>query len=243
MSVGSSLPDHAGLPYYRQVCFGRMGVIMKFIHTLAYAVVLASTSASAGTVDLTGLVNSDLVADYTNGGMYPTSGGPLTVGGVGFQLATLDNGNTGVIGGLKPISLVNIPIGQSGIGAVYTLINSAFGAPGTLIGQLDFKFTGGSIFNYTLIEGLNVRDHFQGGFVNTAPAVAASAYFGDGSVRLDMQTIILPLVLSSLTLESVDFRGFGQGGGGEPFLAAMTAAPLETPLPAALPLFATGAGL
>jgi hypothetical protein len=215
---------------------------MKFIgSSLCAVVLLAATSATAGTVDLTGLVNSDLVFNYTNGTMYPTNGGPLTVGGIGFQLATLGNGNTGVIGGVNPITLVNIPVGQSGIGAVYTLINSAFGAAGTVIGQLDFNFTGGSVFHYTLIEGLNVRDHYQGGFANTAPAVAASVYFGDGSVRLDMQAIILPLVLSSLTLESVDFRGFGQGVGGEPFLAAMTALP--TPLPGALLLFASGTGL
>jgi hypothetical protein len=214
---------------------------MKSVHVLVCAVVLASTSASAGTVSLTGLVNSDLTL-YTNGGMYP-NGGPLTVGGVNFQLTTLDNGNLGVIGGNDSQPHTIIPIGQSGIGTVYTLINSAYGTAGTDIGQLDFKFAGGSIFSYVLTEGLNVRDHYEGAFQNTASDLAGSAYFGDGSVRLDMQKIVIPLALSSLVLESVDFRGFGLGSlGGEPFLAAMTTA-LETPLPAALPLFATGAGL
>jgi hypothetical protein len=212
--------------------------------SLCAVALLAATSASAGPVDLTGLVNSDLIAGgYANGFMYPPSGGALNVGGIGFQLATLGNGDTGIIGGLNPITLVNIPVGQSRIGTVYTLINSAFGAPGTVIGQLDFNFTGGSVFSYSLIEALNVRDHFQGGFVNTAPAVAATALFGDGSVRFDMQAIVIPLALSSLTLESVDFRGFGQGVGGEPMLAAITAEALPTPLPGALLLFASGAGL
>jgi hypothetical protein len=56
---------------------------MKFIgSSLCAVVLLAATSATAGTVDLTGLVNSDLVFNYTNGTMYPTNGGPLTVGGI-----------------------------------------------------------------------------------------------------------------------------------------------------------------
>jgi len=113
------------------------------------------------------------------------------------------------------------------------LINSIFGSSGTQIGTLDFIGSSGS-FLYTLTEGSNVRDHFQDGFVNTAPGVAASAYFGPGNEdRLDMQAIVLPGGLG--TLESITFAATSTFyGDGEPFLAGVTTStslPAPTPLP------------
>jgi hypothetical protein len=207
--------------------------LKPFFAFVAFGLFAFDFGAHASEVDLSTLVNANLNT-YTNGFLYPTNGGPLTVGGVAFNLAALPGGGTGIIqlGGdnnpsdTSPIPYfpsVTIPINQTGITTVYTLINSAFGTPTnplTVIGSLDFLGSSGS-YVYNLTEGDNVRDHFNGGFENSAPGLAASAYFGDGSVRLDEQAIVLPTGLGKL--ESITFSANDQYyGNGEPFLAGLT---------------------
>jgi hypothetical protein len=210
----------------------------KFCLAAVAAMALMGTSAEATQIDLTGLTNADLTT-YTNGFNYPSNGGPVTVGGNSFNLVPLNNG-TGVIqADLFATSDVNIPINEAGVTTVFTLINSAFGSQGVNIGELDFNGSTGT-FVYTLTEGFNVRDHFQGFFVNSATDLAGTTTFGDGSVRLDEQQINLPGGLG--TLLSVDFKGFGLDGQGVPFLAALdTSDQTNVPEPITLSLF--GAGL
>jgi hypothetical protein len=209
--------------------------------------------ANATELDLSSLVTADLNT-YTNGYMYPVGGGSITVGGVGFLLAPISNvagGNdTGVVQlngdpgdwlNSFPAS-VSIPVSETGDKTVYTLINSSFGSAGTEIGTLTFI---GSLNNYTytLTEGSNVRDHYDGFFTNTAPDVYGSTYFGDGSVRLDAQAISLPGNLG--TLESITFAaGTQYYGNGEPFLAAVTTSVSGVPEPSTWAMMAFGfAGL
>ena len=203
----------------------------------------AVSSARATSIDLSGLVNSDLTV-YSGGLNYPQNGGPLTVAGVPFQLATIGPNNaTAVIQAFDFSAQTIIPVNIAGVTNVFTLINSAFGSAGTDIGALVFKGALGETYTYTLTEGFNVRDHFNGFFVNTATNIAGTADFGGGADRLDMQHIILPLVFGSDVLTEIDFLSFGQGAAGEPFIAAITTSTSQTPLPAALPLFASGLGL
>jgi hypothetical protein len=154
---------------------------------------------------------------------------------------------------------VQIPVNLQNVTTVYTLINSAFGVlpGGQTIGTLAF-YRSGDLANptvFNLVEGVNVRDHFNGAFVNTVsdPSIVEKTYTdGVNVVRLDRQTFTLPasfatdtlayIILTNLSVDPSDPFKFLQG---QPFLAALSTADStsETPLPAALPLFAAGLGV
>ena len=204
-----------------------------FALVASFGLSLYGIPAYATEVDLSTFVNANLDT-YTNGNLYPANGGQLTVGGVAFNLAPFTGGGTGIVqlgGDNNPgdiaappyLPSVIIPVNQAGVTTVYTLINSVFGSqtnPLTVIGTLTFQGSTGS-YTYNLTEGDNVRDHYEGTFVNSAPGLAASYYFGDGSVRLDEQAIALPTGLG--ILESITFAANDQYyGNGEPFLAGIT---------------------
>ena len=176
--------------------------------------------ADTTVIGLSGLVNADLTT-YTGGGNYPQHGGELTVGGIPFELATIGPQNdTGIIqtNGAQDLS---IPVGVLGAMSVYVLVNSAYGACGSDVGEIDFVGSS-QTYVYPLIEGGNIRDHFDGGFCNQATDISGSANFGGGADRLDLNSIQLPSSFATQTLESVDFKSFGMGELGQPFLAALT---------------------
>jgi PEP-CTERM motif len=184
---------------------------------------VASHSALAVTVSLTGEVNANLNT-YTNGSVYPPNGGPITIGGIGFNLNALPTGGTGVIQTTAASTMpFNIPVGQFGVTSVYSISNSAFGESGFTAGELTFNGSAGNSFTYTLTEGDNIRDHATTGFNIVAPNVFATMNFGSGD-RLDVQQILLPSAFASETLTSVDFSYVGNTvpGDGEAFLAALT---------------------
>jgi hypothetical protein len=231
---------------------------------VAFAVGTTWCAASAGPVDISALVNADLTG-YTSGTLYPQTGGPINVGGVGFNLSTIaPDGHTAVIQTNDAVVSVQIPVNLPDVTTVYTLINSSFGVlpGGQTIGTLAF-YRSGDLLNpttFNLIEGVNVRDHFNGGFVNTLSdnSVVSQTYTdGTNEVRLDRQTFTLPAAFSTDTLAYIILTNLDVNvpnsdpnapGNfifllGQPFLAALsTNSPSETPVPAALPLFATGLG-
>jgi VCBS repeat-containing protein len=181
-------------------------------------------------LDISNLVNADLTL-YSGGSNYPQNGGLVTVAGVTFQLATGPNNDTSVVQGSWDGSVGDIAIPRDsqtflispnlfGVTTVYTLINSAFGTAGTNIGSLVFYAQSGATFTYNLIEGFNVRDHYQDGFVNSATDLAGTIDFGPLD-RFDMQKILLPAAFASDTLVRIDFNTFGQGVNGVPFLTAI----------------------
>jgi PEP-CTERM motif-containing protein len=195
---------------------------------------LTASPGLAGTVDLSGVVNNDLTT-YNNGSVYPQSGGPITIGGIDFNLSTLASGHTGVAqlsadpnGGIQSFT---IPVTLSNVGVVYTIVNSAFGAAPDYAGQITFNGLGGETFTYDYIEGDNVRDHATTGFNISAPNVFATDDFGSGD-RLDVQQIFLPGSFANDTITSIVFSyddnvGNTVPGDGEAFLAAITTAPVS----------------
>ncbi len=109
------------------------------------------------------------------------------------------------------------------------LVNSAFGSCGADVGEIDFVGSS-QTDTYKLTEGDNVRDHFNGQFCNSAGGVTDTANFGND--RLDLDVIKLPASFLDQTLESIEFKGFGDDPLGEPFLAAVTLDPADpAPVP------------
>jgi hypothetical protein len=214
----------------------------------AALLIATGVSSSAATVDLSGLVNADLTT-YFNGSVYPQNGGPITIGGIDFQLSTLTSGKTGVIQtSSDPTSAASAPFdildNEFGVTTVYTIVNSAFGEAPHTAGQITFNGSLGNAFTYTYTEGDNVRDHATTGFNISAPNVFATMDFGSGD-RLDVQKIILPSIFATESLTSMDFGYVGDTvpGNGEAFLAAITTSnAVATPLPATLPMFAAALG-
>jgi hypothetical protein len=214
---------------------------------LAFCACPVAAAASLVQIDISSLVNADLTT-YTHGYGYPQDGGPLSVAGIPFTLATISpSGHTAVIqaSGSAPQTF-SIPVNLSGVVTVDTLIDSAFpfdtGSCGTTIGELDFVGVTSSPFVYTLTEGINVRDHYNGSFCNTVTDVAGTANFS-GNVRLDMQRITLPPSFASDVLVRIDFKGYGEGDHGTPFVAALTANSIAAPAPALSPAALLALGL
>jgi hypothetical protein len=227
------------------------GAILSSTFAALLVAFSALSQARADIVDLSGLVNADLTV-YANGSLYPQNGGPLTVGGVGFNLATVSDGHTGVIQGncgqygnscVANASYL-IPVNLFGVGTVYTLMNSAWGEIGSTIGSLVLTGALGETYTYNLVEGDNIRDHNNDGYNNFAANISGSASYGGGQVRLDMQTILLPVAFDSDTLLSIQFNAFGGYPEGDPFIAAistMSAVPgpvVGTGLPGLIAAFA-----
>ena len=219
---------------------------MKFASIFAVAVCVTGTVlGDTVEIDLSSFVNSDLTT-YTGGFNYPQHGGLITVDGIQFELATTGpQQDTAVIqtSGTQDFS---IPVGDFGVTSLDLLVNSAYGSCGTDVGEIDFVGSTGT-YSYQLTEGVNIRDHFNGAFCNSAGNITNTASFGGGADRLDMDVIKLPPSFSGQTLEFIDFEGFGKGQLGEPFLAAATVVtpadpdPPPVPEPADLPVVGVAA--
>jgi hypothetical protein len=207
---------------------------MKRALIIAPAALLGASAFGAySNVDLSSYADSDLQG-YTDGSNYPTAGNTVSVGNVSFTLSSLqgNSGTTGVIGGLADAAAtVDITIGQYGVTSLYTLINTAWGYPGTTVGEIVAHGAGGESYEYDLVEGLNVRDHYDNPrpYCNSLTDLSVqSAYFPDSNdlsdphaLRLDMQTIELPTVFKTDTLTDVEFINLGKGSDGSPFLAGL----------------------
>ncbi len=199
--------------------------------SLATTVLLAlvgSARANEVSVDISGDVNAN-VATYSGGGNYPQGGTTLAINGINFNLASYPGTTSlGAVqlspGGTTSVTFaVDIP----NVGTIYTLLNSAFGAFGGVVGTITFNGSGGSdAFNLT--EGTNIRDHYCcGGYNGVATNLYGTANFNTD--RLDAQSFDV----SNLgTLTSIVFAESNGGAYGEPFLSAITA---DTAVASAVP--------
>ncbi len=186
---------------------------------IAAALCLAGLGrADTAPISLGSFVNADLTT-YTGGSNYPQHGGPLTVDTIPFELSTIGAQSDTAIIQTTGTQEFSIPVGIFGVSTAYLLIDSAFGNCGASVGEIDI-IGSSQTYVYTLVEGGNIRDHFNGVFCNVAGDVTATANFGGD--RLDMDAIKLPAAFLHQTLESIDFKSSGNAQAGEPFLAAAT---------------------
>ena len=200
--------------------------MFKRIALIALAVAAPLAQAAPFTRLTLPSLNID-IRTFTDGATYnPLFPGTPTFNGVPFQFSVDASGNTAFQNDMlgNPTSgLLDIPVGVFGVTHAYTIINSSFGAFGANNGSVSFI---GSVDTFTvdLIQGTNIRDHFDGGFNNTIDGVNAVPAFnvGTGRARLDEQIFNLPAAFGSQTLDTIRFTSLDLGGGGRPFLVAAT---------------------
>ncbi len=186
---------------------------------------LASLNNTAVNIDPE--VNTNLQT-YSSGTLYPAGGTSIEVGGVSFTMADYPGGGTGVLqaGNGTPTtpSSIDIPVSIDNASTVYTLINSGNGEFGYDDGAVEFFGTNGAYAKFDLVQGTNIRDHYNGFFNNVIAPGTPSISFGNGTVRLDMQTFVLPPSFAGATLTDIRLDGYGTGSQGEPFLAGVSVA-------------------
>lgn len=208
----------------------------RALRPLAAAVLVLSNVGSAQAelipVPLDGVVNADL-RQYSGGPNYPVAPTALDVGGVPFQLVPLPGAlnSLGAVQTPADPSVFSIPVNVPAAVRVFTLINSAFGTLGADNGAVEFTGSGGAFASFDLVQGFNIRDHFNSGFNNVvSDPLIVPQEFGGGAVRLDRQTFELPAAFLSQTLVEVRLVGDGPGfGPGQPFLAAVTVETVPAP--------------
>lgn len=199
------------------------------------------------------------IRTFTDGGTYdPLFPGAPTFNGVPFTLAVDAEGHTAWAKPGAAAASLDIPVNVFGVTRAYTIINSVRGELGTTDGSVEFFGSGGSHVTVSLVQGANLRDHFDGSFVNTIDDVTAVSAFnvGPGRARLDMQIYTLPDSFASETLTTIRFtsdggdrlisEGTDPDPRGTPFLVAATVEtppviPPVIPAPGALLLAALGA--
>jgi hypothetical protein len=102
-------------------------------------------------------LNANILA-WSDGATYApvfTAGAGMASGTVPFVFATNAAGNNV----LYEHDTVDIPVGRSGVATVYTLMNTAFGAPDTQVGGLTFTFGSGESFSVNLVGPCRQRRH------------------------------------------------------------------------------------
>lgn len=168
------------------------------------------------------VLNTD-ISTWTGGSIYNTLfPGRHTWNGVPFILENrLKYANAKVFAE----GTLTIPVNVRGVAKVYSIINSAWGEFGATIGKIEFVGSGTAYYKVDLIEGINVRDHYNGNFNNIIDGIHAVPAFipGPGEGRLDMQIYTLPSSFARETLKEIVFTGYESPDySGAPFIAAVT---------------------
>ena len=214
---------------------------------VAVALVSAfSVQAQFTEVDISGQVNAD-IQQYTDGFNYQLGGTTLNVAGVPFGLAEVAGNpeTTGVVQSPYTSFIAGADNGSSGFfdytfsvpagthaTTLYSLANLAFGQwNASLDGSIVVTGTDGETATLNLYDGVNIRDHNNGGYSDTlSDPTVVSTYFENGApttdgyiqTRLDMQQMALPSDFAGDTIASIDFEGYAQGFGGSALLAGLT---------------------
>ena len=175
------------------------------------------------------------IGTWTNGagyaGLFPSA---QTWDGVPITLTSNASGNN-VFG--AGAGVLDLPVSLFGADSVYTIINSAWGQNKATVGSVRFVGTGGLDYTVDLVEGFNVRDHYNNTSAYTDDLTdpnSMNVFTSSTGVRLDMQTFDLPDSFLTQTLTSIQFTSAGGDPQGQPFLAAATVKAIPEPATYAL---------
>jgi hypothetical protein len=199
--------------------------LKQFVIAAAAAFFSPCAMADFVAVDLSAKINSD-IRTYTGGASYPLGGQTLPFGGVPFTLGLLGGAPTSCgavqLPGNGQLVTHSFPVNIAGATRLYTLINSAWGSIGVTNGTVEVFGTNGAYASFALVQGFNIRDHYQGNYQNVIndPTVVSTGYAS--GARLDRQVLDLPAAFDGQVVTELRFQGTGANPTGAAFLAGAT---------------------
>lgn len=114
---------------------------------------------------------------------FPT-GSPVVLGGVPFTIPSNPNQNTwdSVVGAPTGPKTITIPVNRAHVREVHTLFNCSWGSPGLKLTTLDFYWSGGTVDHKVLTAGVDIRDWWNAGGVDTISLPTVEVYSGTGAL-------------------------------------------------------------
>jgi hypothetical protein len=196
------------------------------------ALIIAAPPTNANPSDINIIMSRYVTADirtWSSGTNYPAGGFYANYAGITFYFMGfpgITNGLGIVLAGVGSVAAPktnNFPVNVTNAVAVYTLMNSEYGKLGSTNGTLEFYGDQGAHASFNLVQGFNLRDHYNGGYQNTVSSNIMRLVWGASkSVRLDCQGWLLPAIFDSQTLTNIQVRSFGNNPNGIPTIAAIT---------------------
>jgi hypothetical protein len=112
---------------------------------------------------------------------FPT-GSPVVLGGVPFTIPSEPDQNTwdSVVGEATGPKTLTIPVNRANVREVHTLFNCSWGSPGLQMTTLDFYWSGGTVDHKVLTAGVDIRDWWNAGGVDTILPPTLQVYSGTG---------------------------------------------------------------
>jgi hypothetical protein len=112
---------------------------------------------------------------------YPT-GSPVVLGAIPFNIPSNPSNNTwdSYVGATGPKTLT-IPVNRANVREVHTLFNCSYGSFGQQLTTLDFYWSDGTVDHKVLTAGVDIRDWWNGGSVNTISPPTVQVYSGTGT--------------------------------------------------------------
>ncbi len=224
--------------------------------TVVGSMILVPSHAQAGLTYITDFAKNDnmqatLQANFPSGLFAPVNG----LAGK-FNITTDANGNNfEVLGGAGSFT---VAIGVAGVTDVYTLMTAYAPGNGATLATVEFIGSAGADQTFTLINGVDTRDFYQGGFANTLNGTTsqnAFTIFGQGggggggahggfvgTYVMDEQHFALNAAFANQTLTSMVYTY--TGGGGTPLVQGITVATPDAtavPEPASFAMMGIGA--
>jgi hypothetical protein len=238
---------------------------LRVLGIISATSLLTAGAARAGTVqvDLSPYANSSFDFTSTAADM---PDGVTTAGNTGNPLASQtfvilpDKTVTGaasanIVEGFSPGLIADITVSIPNAANVYTLMNTFFGTT-SVAATVEFKGTGGADQTFSLTGGTDIRDWNNANWTNTINGTTTQEWFAssNGNDRFDAQQFALSSAFLGQTLTDIIITAGADTGlvidgndifGSLPWVQAINvqSASTTTPLPAALPMFAGGAGL
>ncbi|MCK9378430.1 MAG: hypothetical protein M0P73_20110, partial [Syntrophobacterales bacterium] len=151
--------------------------------------------------------------------------------GIPFNIPSNPNENTwdSVVGDATGPKTITIPVNRANVREVHTLFNCCWGSPNLQLTTLDFYWSGGIVDHKVLIAGVDIRDWWEAGWVDTISLPTVEVYSGIGTdephcpTRVDKQ--IFTFSQSSYagkTLEKIVVTDNGATGVYRAFLYGLT---------------------
>jgi hypothetical protein len=128
---------------------------------------------------------------------YPT-GSPVVLGGIPFNIPSNPHENTWDSNGDEPTGpkTISIPVNRANVREVHTLFNCSWGSSGQQLTTVDFYWSGQTVDRKVLTAGVDIRDWWNGVYVNTISPPTVQVYSGTGlpdpyyPTRVDKQIFV-----------------------------------------------------